>query len=119
MGFLRGLDEYLDEYYHLSVFDTALESGEPWEFHLHGRRILTLRVLQNEKYDLEVEGDDRQRITLPKLHVKCLYPASTGASAIAMIKTDRKVQEMGLEPIPAPMPALEKLLMFLLVRIEA
>lgn len=102
MCYLEGLQDYLDEYYDLSIFDRALDSNTAWSLHLHHHRIVRARVLENLTYDIrcEVEGEGEQ--TIQKVEVKCLYP-SEGSDAIApMIKTDKKIADLALEPLFSP-----------------
>jgi len=102
MGHLQGLKEYLHEVYNQSVFDQMLTSQQLWEMHLHGQRIVQARVVQNETYDLVVEIAGQGKEELPKLQVKCLYPADSAAAIGKQLKIDKKVQGLGLEPIYAP-----------------
>jgi len=102
MGYLRGLEEYLIEAYGRSIFDRARDSREPWEFHLHGRRIIKAGVRENMVYDLKLDIEGQGRETLPKLQVKCLYPANVAESVMPLIKTDHNVKALGLDPIPEP-----------------
>ncbi|MEJ2724650.1 MAG: hypothetical protein P8175_08390 [Deltaproteobacteria bacterium] len=103
MGYLLGLQEYLDEHYGHSVFDQALDSKQVWEFHVHGCRILKATVLENLKYDVKmhIEGQQKQEV-LPKVQVKCLYPADLAEAIRGFIKTEEKVRALGLEPIFSP-----------------
>jgi sRNA-binding regulator protein Hfq len=103
MGYLSGLQEYLDEHYGESVFDQVLNSKEPWEFHVHGGRIIRATVLENVKYDVtvQIEGQPGQEV-LPKVQVKCLYSVDLADSIRGSIKTDEKVKALGLEPIFSP-----------------
>jgi len=102
MGHLLGLDKYLDEKYGLSVFDKAFESKEPWALHLHNDLIITTRIIKNQKYDIEIEGDNKVDRVLPKINVKIIYPAVQGDSVRPLVKTDKKVRELKLEPILSP-----------------
>ncbi len=102
MRHLLGLDEYLDEKYHLSVFDKALESQEPWDLHLHNHLILTTRIAGNRKYDLEIEGNKEVDRVLPKVTVKLLYPAALRDAARPLIKTENRVKDLKLESLPSP-----------------
>jgi hypothetical protein len=99
MGYLRGLKEYLDANYQHSIFDQALTSQQPWEWHLHGHRIVTATVVENQKYDLRVDIAGQGQIELPKIQVKLLYPADLSLLVRPLIKTDQKVQSRGLPPI--------------------
>ncbi len=100
MGHISGLQEYLDENYDRSVFDESLNSKEPWELHVHGRKIIRATVLENLKYDvvLKIEGNQEQEL-IPKHNIKCLYPVDAAESIRRSIKTDPKVMALGLEPV--------------------
>lgn len=102
MGFLKGLQEYLKENYGTSVFDQACESKTPWEFHLHGHRIIRAKILKNLVYDLKIESDDIQESVLSKTDVKLLYPLEISEKVHPLLKTDPKVKKAALEPILAP-----------------
>jgi hypothetical protein len=103
MGYLLGLQEYLDEHYGHSVFDQVLNSKKPWEFHVHGHRVIGATVLENLRYDvkLQTEGGQEEEV-LPKVQVKCLYTVELADSIRGFIKTDDKVKALGLEPIFSP-----------------
>ena len=102
MGQLNGLDEYLDRKYHLSIFDQAHSSQEPWELHLHGHQIITARILKNAKYEVHAENSGRVDSILPKTEIKLLYPADLGEAVRPLIEIDNKVTDLKLEPIPTP-----------------
>jgi len=102
MGYLSGLQEYLDEGYNLSIFDQALASGQPWQMHVHGHRIITVKILENLKYDLKVTIEGTGDEILPKTQVKLLYPKDQAGSVTPLIKTDNKVKDLGLDPIISP-----------------
>lgn len=102
MGTLKGLQEYLDERYDVSVFDQAFESREPWEFHLCGHDIVKAKIVENQKYDLKLDIEGKGENTLPKLHIKLLYPAVLAEKLRPLIKTDEKVRRLGLEPVLSP-----------------
>ena len=101
MAYLDGLQEYLNENYEISVFDTALEAGNPWEIHVHGDGTLKGRVLENHKWDLILAtGDGQQEVQ--KIQIAFLYPADLAERIGPLLGTDKEVQAMGLEPILAP-----------------
>jgi hypothetical protein len=102
MGYLLGLQEYLDEKYSTSIFDQAMASGKPWEFHLHGRRTINATVLENRKWDMSADIADHGKEDLQKVQVKYLYPSDLSESIKPLIRIDKKVQTMGLEAILAP-----------------
>ena len=102
MGYLLGLQEYLDEMYHVSVFDQARNSGQTWEFHLHDRRIIKATVVENLTYDLKLVIEGAGEELIPKINVKLLYPVELSESVKPILKIDKKVRGLGLEPIPSP-----------------
>lgn len=99
MGQLVGLQAYLDVAYGCSVFDQALASGTPWTLHLHGQRLVQATIVENLTYDLKVDLAGEGRIDLPKIQVKCLYPAELSAVIRPLIKVDKKVAALGLAPM--------------------
>ena len=102
MGFLLGLQEYLNESYNTSVFDLAFESQEPLEFHLHNHRIIKAKVQENLRYDLRLRTEETGEEAFPKTDVKLLYPADQSDSVRPFLKADKKVRDLGLEPIISP-----------------
>jgi len=102
MGSLLGLQEYLDEGYNTSVFDQTFESREPWEFHLHNHQIIKSKVQENLRYDLRLSAEETGEEAFPKTDVKLLYPADQSDSVRPFLKTDKKVRDLGLEPIISP-----------------
>ena len=102
MGFLLGLQEYLKENYRTSIFDSAFESKEPWEFHLHNHRIVQAKIVENLTYDLRLSTGETEKELLPKTDVKLLYPADLSGAVRPFLKTDKKVRDLELEPIIPP-----------------
>jgi sRNA-binding regulator protein Hfq len=102
MGQLEGLKEYLDDKYEISVFDTAMASGKPWTFHLHGRRVLKGVVLENRKWDITLDVPGKEKEELQKIQVSYLHPDDLSESVKPLIKVDKEVESMNLEPILAP-----------------
>jgi hypothetical protein len=102
LGYLVGLEEYLEEFYHTSIFEQVLDSGVPWEFYLHGHRTIRARAVQNLTYDLKVDMEAQQEQLLSKVEIKLLYPAHLDESVRQLIKTDEEVQKLGLSPILSP-----------------
>jgi len=102
MGYLLGLQEYLDENYDLSVFDAVFETKEQWGFHLSNHRIVRATIKENLTYDvkLDIEGEGKE--LLPKTDVKLVCRQELADAVKPLLKTDKKVQELGLEPIIPP-----------------
>jgi len=102
MGFLSGLQEYLNQNYGTTVFDEACKSRQPWEFHLHGHHIIQAWIVNNLTYDLKIKSNDTEESVLSKTDVKILYPMDISEKILPLIKTDPKVSKLSLEPIIAP-----------------
>ncbi|MCP4669517.1 MAG: hypothetical protein GY849_24550 [Deltaproteobacteria bacterium] len=102
MGHLSGLQEYLDANYHISVFDQALASKDPWELHLHGHRIVKAGLIENLKYDVKVHIEGGGDELLAKTDIKIIYPDNVSESLGPLLKTDEKVRDLSLEPIISP-----------------
>ncbi len=102
MAGLNGLSEYLKEWNHISIFDQALDSETLWEFHLHQCRIVRAKILTNPTYDLKLDIEGIGEEELPKTYVKFLYPVDKADSIKPLIKTDKKVKALGLEPLISP-----------------
>ncbi|MEW6326452.1 MAG: hypothetical protein AB1487_02490 [Thermodesulfobacteriota bacterium] len=98
MGYLLGLQEYLNQTYETSVFDRIVRSKELWIFHIHGSRTAKATVLENLRYDMKLDLEG-QIEDLPKTQVKFLYPAHFCKSVGPLIKIDKKVRDLGLGPI--------------------
>jgi hypothetical protein len=99
MGYLLGLKEYLKETYGNSIFDQALESKQPWEFHVHDHRIFTATILENRTYELKLDIEGQREKNLAKIQVKLLYPGELAESVRTLIKIDKKIKALEQDPI--------------------
>jgi len=104
MAFLAGLNDYLLKNYRYSTFEEALSSGAPYCMHLHGRRILQGSIADNTAYDIVVAAPDGERITLPKITIKMLYPADHAGRVQGQIRIDEAAQAGGAGPIVPAKP---------------
>jgi hypothetical protein len=102
MGTLTGLQGYLDARYTFSIFDQGLESKELWEIHLHPHRTIQATVIENQVYDVKLLIQGSGEETVPKVGIKFLYSATLAESFEPLIKEDKKVSQLKLEPILAP-----------------
>jgi hypothetical protein len=102
MGQLAGLSEYLEQNYEVSVFNTAIASAKPWELHLHGRRTIRALVLENRKWDVTLDVVGKEKEELQKIQVKYLYPADLSESVKSLVKMDKNIEALRLEPILSP-----------------
>ena len=101
-GYLSGLEEYLKESYHISIFDQALDSGRPWQLHIHDHRIISAMVSENQKFNLKIDSEGAKDEILAKVNIKFLYPKEQAEIVAPLLKTDQKVRAQGLEPILSP-----------------
>ena len=102
MGNLSGLNEYLDKSYNTSIFDQALASNQLWESHLHNQRIIKAKITKNLRYDLNIKIDGAGDEELPKTDVKLIYPEDLAGSVTPLLKIDKKIRDLELEPIISP-----------------
>lgn len=102
MAYLLGLEEYLDKAYNISIFDQALSSKQPWELHLHNHRIVSAEVIENLKYDLKLKIEGEGQELVPKVNIKMIYQGDLSEPVSSLLKVDKKVKSLGLEPILAP-----------------
>jgi hypothetical protein len=102
MGTLTGLKEYLDHHYHISIFDQGMESQEPLAIHLHPHRIIRATITENQVFDVKLLIQEGGKEIVPKVGIKLLYSATLAESIDPLIKMDKKVGQLGLEPILAP-----------------
>ncbi|MBN2032122.1 MAG: hypothetical protein JW836_02515 [Deltaproteobacteria bacterium] len=102
MGYLEGLDEYLAENYEISVFDFAVASGKAWELCMHDRSVRRGFVVENRKWDISFDLGGEEKEELQKIQVRYLYPADISESVRPLVKLDREVESMKLEPIISP-----------------
>ena len=102
MQHLQGFKEYLRVADSKSVFDQALTSQESWEMHLHNQRVIQARVVENRTHEIIVDIAGEGTEELSKIQVKYLNAVESAAEVSKMVKIDKKVQALGLEPIQAP-----------------
>ena len=102
MGYLLGLQEYLDENYRHSVFDEAFASQKYWELHLHKQRIIRALIIENLTFDLKVKDRELGEALIPKIDIKLIYQESLSEAVTSILGMNKKVRGMALEPIVAP-----------------
>jgi hypothetical protein len=102
MGQIEGLRDYLRTAYNLSIFDQAMETKALWTMHLHGHRVVQAKVIENKQYELVIDIAGQGPEEIHKLQVKCLYPADQTDAFDKMLKIDKKIRALELEPIYAP-----------------
>lgn len=97
-GQLTGLKEYLAEHDSHSIFDDVLDSGTAWNFHTHPGRVITARLTGLETYDVTLTAEAGEPETLRKHDIHFLYPAEQAAAVEKLVKPDKGVEKLGLEP---------------------
>lgn len=102
MGYLLGLNEYLNESYNLSIFDHMLSSKQTWELYLHNHRVIKAQVTENLIYDLKIKIDGKREETLPKVDIKLICSNEQSESLKSLLKKDKKVKNLKLGPIISP-----------------
>ena len=101
MGELLGLKDYLAQNYEHSIFDQAKESGQAYMIHMHGYKNVQAIVRENLIYDIKADIEGKED-TIQKIEIKFLYPAEQKEAVVPLLKEDKKVKDLGLEPIPRP-----------------
>lgn len=102
MAGLQGLSEYLERNYHTSVFDQAFDSKSLWEVHIHPDRIVSAKIIANLQYDIKLDTDGQGEEELQKTRIKLLYPIENAQIIRPLIKKDKKVGSLNLEPEISP-----------------
>ncbi|MFZ1752391.1 MAG: hypothetical protein WBO46_17405 [Caldilineaceae bacterium] len=97
-GQLIGLKEYLAAHDQLSIFDDVLASGQLWNFHAHPGRIITARLTNVETYDIVLTPETGESESLRKHNIHFLYPADQAKSVAKLVKPDKAVAALELEP---------------------
>jgi len=97
-GHLVGLSEYLAEHDSRSIFDDVLASGTLWNFHAHPGRVITARLTGLETYDVTLTPAEGKAGTLRKHDIHFLYPTERATAVEKLVKPDKAVQALGLEP---------------------
>lgn len=102
MAHLRGLQEYLNESYNTSIFDALVSSKESLQLYLHKHRIISATVTENLKYDIKANIEGEHEEVIPKVNIKMIHSGDLSETVNQLIKTDKNVRNLGLEPILAP-----------------
>ncbi len=97
-GHLAGLSEYLAEHDSRSVFDDALASDALWNFHVHPGRVITARLTGLETFDVTLAPEEAEPESLRKHDIHFLYPAEQAAAVAKLVKPEKAVAALGLEP---------------------
>ncbi len=100
MGQLSGFREYLKEHYTTSVFERIMASGDLWCFHLHGKKEVTARLVEDLPYDLRIDIEGEGERLLQKTEVKLLHPSGMKEDVARLVKKrEKKVEQLNLAPI--------------------
>jgi len=99
MEYLAGFKEYLDENYERFALDKASAHGTWHVFHLHGKRILPARVIDNQTYEATLEDEQGNRHPVHKTEIKFFHSLEEALDIAEKLKIDHKVRSLGLESI--------------------
>ena len=69
--------------------------------HMHGHKNAQAKIRENLIYDIRAEIEGKEDI-IQKIEIKFLYPAEQKESVVPLLKEDKKVKDLGLEPITRP-----------------
>jgi len=101
MGELSGLKEYLDQRYQQSIFDQAVKSGQTFMLHMHNQKRVSATIAENCIYDIKADIEGKEEL-IQKIQIKYLYPSDLHESVKPLIKEDKEVRKLVLEPIGKP-----------------
>jgi sRNA-binding regulator protein Hfq len=99
MKSLLGLEEYLQKYYRLSIFEKAFKSKTIWSLHMYNRHIYNALIVENDRFEFRAFIGENHRKTIPKLKVKIIHPIESTEHILPLINYDPNVKGLDLEPI--------------------
>ena len=99
MAELIGLRNFLDKSYEHSVFDTIAADDNPWYFHMHNRKVVKAKLVENLRYDIRLRWNGKDEL-IPKIEIKMVYQENLAERVLPLIKKrDKKVEKKNLQPI--------------------
>lgn len=101
-GYLKGLNEYLEKHYRKSIFDEILKAKDPWDFYLHGHKVLRGTVAENLVYDAKIDVEGKGVEVIPKVQIKMLHKAEFKDAFQSLLKTNKNVKAEQHEFILSP-----------------
>jgi len=102
VGFIEGLDAYLEKHYGQSIFSQNIASDTAFVIKIHGHETRNGRIVADKTYDVVIDDGSGTLETIPKVHIKYLYNAAAAAAVAPLLKMDASVKAQGLAPIYAP-----------------
>lgn len=96
--YLAGLKEYLVAHDTRSIFADLLASGDMWTFHVHPGRVISARVTQVEDYLVTLQPEGEEPEILSKHDIHFLYAVDQAPGVAKLVKPEKAVQSLGLEP---------------------
>lgn len=97
-GHLAGLKEYLAAHDSHSIFADVLASDALWTFHIHPDRVVRAKLAGVESYDVTLAPAEGEPETLQKHNIHFLYPSEREEAVAKLVKKDKEVAALGLEP---------------------
>ncbi len=99
MAELVGLREYLNGPYNKTIFDDIYNSGNSWFFHMHDRKVVKSKILENLKYDVRIKTGDSEEL-IQKTEIKLLYPEENSEKIRKIVsKMNKKVEKLNFKAI--------------------
>lgn len=103
MGHLRGFTEYYRQNDASCIFENLHQDQTLYNFHIHGGKTLTARVVENQVYDVRLSTDGREDNLVPKINILYLYqPDLAGNIKKLLKKKDKKGGPVVMNPIYSP-----------------
>ena len=102
MGYLQGLDNYINKAYSISIFDQAVTSGKLYQLYLHNHLNINAGIIKSYRYDIKVSYKGTNEEILPKINIKFLYPENLSELVCKNLKSDKKISALRLETILFP-----------------
>lgn len=99
----RRMDSYLEERGAHTIFDAAAASGKPVCLALHGRRNVQVRVVKNDKYEIDVEdAESGAPERIHKLMVKLAWRPEDRKAVRKVMSWDKERSKGDIQPIMRP-----------------
>ncbi len=102
MGYLRGYSNYLIHNYRRDVFGEFFKNQQTLEFHIAGHKKIKANIAMNKRYDVVLNMETGQTVTLPKVRLKFFYSAELSEKVKPLITIDEQIRARNLQPIFNP-----------------
>lgn len=96
---LVGLNEYLKQNSEKSFFDSEDAAKEFHDYHIHGQKVISAKVIENYPFDVSLIAENGQNFQLKKLEIKFITETSNREKVLRQIQVNNHVRKMNLKPI--------------------